>query len=103
MGVAEVGTGTAAGRFDGTEVSGTSRRVRFQSPVPGMLTLLYSPRGPTFTLNGAIPNVALRPWRVTFNLTPGMTLNDFRKRQLIMNLHFQTRCTKRFPVSAVRV
>jgi len=33
--------------------------------------------------SGAAPGVALRPWRVRFNSTPGSTLKVFRNLQLI--------------------
>src|ERR1035441_4721266 len=62
---------------------GISRRSRFHRPVPGILTFRYTPRGPTFTLNGAAPTVALSPCRVRFSLMPGSTLNVLRNRQLM--------------------
>src|ERR1035441_2461489 len=58
-------------------------RCRSHIPVPGMLTFLYTPLGPTLMLNGAAPSVALRPRAVRFSLTPGSTLKVLRKRQLI--------------------
>jgi hypothetical protein len=71
------------GGREGGGDEGTSSRSRFQTPIPGILTFRYTPRGPTFTLNGAAPRVALRPWRVRFNFTPGRTLKVFRNLQLM--------------------
>src|SRR5205823_3088024 len=64
----------------------TSIRSRLHRPVPGIVRFLYTPRGPTFTLRGAAPRVALRPCRVKFSFTQGNTLKVFRNRQLIENL-----------------
>jgi hypothetical protein len=76
------GDGRILGCEEGLE--GISRRCRSHKPVPGMLTFRYTPLGPMLTLKGAAPSVALRPWRVRFNLMPGSTLEVLRKRQLIV-------------------
>src|ERR1022692_1006159 len=67
---------------------GKSRRCRSHIPVPGLLTFWYTPLGPTLTLNGDAPSVALSPRAVRFSLTPGITLKLLRKRQLIRVPHY---------------
>jgi len=101
-----VGTATGLGAEDGTEyplVFGVIRCAgvaesglgaasdppvsccRRDMPVPGIEAVPYTPRGPTLTVNGEPPKLALRPVFDKLSLTPGMSLNDLRKRQLIFS------------------
>jgi hypothetical protein len=50
-------------------------------PVPGNEAVPYTPRGPTFIVNGAPPMLQLRPVFDRLSFTPGMTLKECR------NLH----------------
>jgi hypothetical protein len=78
---------------------GTPMRCLSHIPVPGMLMFLYTPLGPTLTLNGAVPRVALSPRAVRFSLTPGRNLNVLRNRQLITSpsVLFSSAYTKVMP------
>src|ERR1022692_545076 len=87
VGEAVAGSVTGGSVRDGWD-EGKSRRCRSHIPVPGMLTFWYTPLGPTLTLNGDAPSVALSPRAVRFSLTPGNTRKVLRKRQLIRMPHY---------------
>src|SRR5207247_959024 len=62
------------------EAGSPPQRCLSEMPVPGMDAVACVPRGPTLT---APPTLRLSPLFDRFSLTPGIILNECRKRQLI--------------------
>jgi len=72
-GVKEDGAGPP---FEGESCGPGPKCSRKEMPVPGIEAVPIKPRGPTFSVNGAPPMLALRPLLERFNLSPGMIVKD---------------------------
>jgi hypothetical protein len=82
-GIVGVNDGAEAGGWSAGELlCGTAPKLwRYEMPVPGSDAVPTKPRGPKFNVTGAPPMLALNPLRERLSRTPGITLNDFLKRQ----------------------
>jgi hypothetical protein len=75
-------------RFGSSSEPLLKNRCLKDTPVPGSEAVPYTPRGPTFTVRGDPPMLQLRPLLDRLSLTPGIILNDLRKRQpILFDLH----------------